>query len=250
MNKFIDTLTSTLASTASLWRGTNSRPAPNQPVQLLQLYDIENCPYCRVVREALTVLDIDAIIYPCPKGGERYRTLVEEKGGKAMFPFLVDKNTGVEMYESADIVAYLRKTYGDKSGGIALHGLKLAGSMLSSASRGIKGQRVKPAKIPAKPLILYSFESSPFSRPVRELLCELELAYELRNTGKAMIKDIGPPSMRATLFPDEPVQGRNRLQLLEQADKVQVPYLIDPNTSIEMFESSDIMVYLNETYAL
>ena len=250
MNKFIDTLTSTLASTASLWRGTNSRPAPNQPVQLLQLYDIENCPYCRVVREALTMLDIDAIIYPCPKGGERYRTLVEEKGGKAMFPFLVDKNTGVEMYESADIVAYLRKTYGDKSGGIALHGLKLAGSMLSSASRGIKGQRVKSAKIPAKPLILYSFESSPFSRPVRELLCELELAYELRNTGKAMMKDIGPPSMRATLFPDEPVQGRNRLQLLEQADKVQVPYLIDPNTSIEMFESSDIMIYLNQTYAL
>jgi glutathione S-transferase len=249
MNKFIDTLTSTLASTASLWRGTNSRPTANQPVQLLQLYDIENCPYCRVVREALTVLDIDAIIYPCPKGGERYRAMVEEKGGKAMFPFLVDKNTGVEMYESADIVAYLRKTYGDKSGGVALHGLKLAGSMLSSASRGIKGQRVKPAKKPVKPLILYSFESSPFSRPVRELLCELELAYELRNTGKAIMKDIGPPSLRARLFPDEPVQGRNRLQLLEQTGKVQVPYLIDPNTSIEMFESSDIMVYLNETYA-
>ena len=84
---------------------------------------------------------------------------------------------------------------------------------------------------------------------MRELLCELELAYELRNTGKAIMKDIGPPSLRARLFPDEPVQGRNRLQLLEQTGKVQVPYLIDPNTSIEMFESSDIMVYLNETYA-
>jgi glutathione S-transferase len=250
MDKFIDTLSSTLASTASLWRGTNSRPAPNQPKQLLELYDFENCPYCRVVREALTVLDIDAIIYSCPKGGERYRTLVKEKGGKAQFPFLVDKNTGVEMYESADIVAYLSKTYGEKSDGLSLHGLKLAGSMLSSASRGLKGQRVKPAKTPIKPLILYSFESSPFSRPVRELLCELELAYELRNTGKAMMKDMGPPGIRAKLFPDEPVQGRNRLRLLEQAGKVQVPYLIDPNTGIEMFESSDIMAYLNETYAL
>lgn len=250
MSKFTNVLGSTLASTASLWRGTNSRPAPNQPVQLLELYDIENCPYCRVVREALAVLDIDAIIYPCPKGGERYRTLVEERGGKEMFPYLVDKNTGVEMYESADIVAYLRKTYGNKSGRMNLHGLKLAGSMLSSASRGIKGQRVKLAKKSVKPLILYSFESSPFSRPVRELLCELELAYELRNTGKAMMKDMGPPRLRARLFPDEPVQGRNRLQLLEQTGKVQVPYLIDPNMSIEMFESSDIIVYLNETYAL
>jgi glutathione S-transferase len=250
MSKFTNVLGSTLASTVSFWRGTNSRPAPNQPLQLLELYDIENCPYCRVVREALTVLDIDAIIYPCPKGGERYRTIVNERGGKAQFPFLVDNNTGVELYESADIVTYLRKSYGDKDGGMSLHRLKIAGSMLSSATRGLKGQRVKPAKIPAKPLILYSFESSPFSRPVRELLCELELAYELRNTGKAIMKDIGPPSLRATLFPDEPVQGRNRLQLLEQAGKVQVPYLIDPNTSIEIFESSDIMVYLNETYAL
>jgi glutathione S-transferase len=250
MNTFIDTLTSTLASTASFWRGTNSRPAPNPPIQLLELYDIENCPYCRVVREALTVLDLDAIIYPCPKGGGRYRPLAKEKGGKAQFPFLVDSNTGIEMYESADIVAYLIKTYGGKSNGPSLHGLKLAGSMLSSASRGLKGQRVKSASKPVQSLILYSFESSPFSRPVRELLCELELAYELRNTGKAMLKDMGPPSIRAKLFPDEPVQGRNRLRLLEQTGKVQVPYLIDPNIDIEMFESSDIMIYLNQTYAL
>ena len=249
MNKFTNILGSTLASTVSFWRGTNARPSQRQPMQLLALYDIENCPYCRVVREALTVLDLDAVIYPCPKGGERYRSLVKERGGRAQFPFLIDINTGIEMYESADIVAYLHKTYGDKGEGIKLHGLKVMGSMLSSASRGFKGQQAKAAKIPAKALILYSFESSPFSRPVRELLCELELSYELRNTGKAMIKDMGPPSVRATLFPDEPVQGRNRLQLLKQAGKVQVPYLIDPNTSTEMFESSDIMTYLVETYA-
>jgi glutathione S-transferase len=65
-----------------------------------------------------------------------------------------------------------------------------------------------------------------------------------------MLKDMGPPSIRAKLFPDEPVQGRNRLRLLEQTGKVQVPYLIDPNIDIEMFESSDIMIYLNQTYAL
>jgi glutathione S-transferase len=31
---------------------------------------------------------------------------------------------------------------------------------------------------------------------------------------------------------------------------VQLPYLIDPNTGEEMFESNDIMAYLNKTYAL
>ena len=30
---------------------------------------------------------------------------------------------------------------------------------------------------------------------------------------------------------------------------VQVPYLIDPNTGTEMFESADIIRYLEQTYA-
>ena len=49
--------------------GINSAPAQSKPIQLLQLYDIENCPYCRLVREALTELDLDVEIYPCPKIG-------------------------------------------------------------------------------------------------------------------------------------------------------------------------------------
>ena len=38
-----------------------------------------------------------------------------ERGGKAQFPYLVDPNTGREMYESDDIVRYLFDTYGDGS---------------------------------------------------------------------------------------------------------------------------------------
>ena len=30
---------------------------------------------------------------------------------------------------------------------------------------------------------------------------------------------------------------------------MQVPYLVDPNSQIAMFESADIVEYLNETYA-
>ena len=112
--------------------------------------------------------------------------------------------------------------------------------------RGLNARASKPAE---QPLELYSFESSPFSRLVRERLCELELPYVLRNTAKELWKDMGPPEFRAALFPDAPVEGRNRIALLERAGKVQVPYLIDPNTGTELFESADILAYLNKTYA-
>jgi glutathione S-transferase len=35
-----------------------------------------------------------------------------QRGGKSQFPYLVDEEAGVEMYESGDIVAYLAKKYG------------------------------------------------------------------------------------------------------------------------------------------
>jgi hypothetical protein len=38
-----------------------------------------------------------------------------ERSGKMMVPYLADPNTGTEMFESADIVAYLRRTYSAKA---------------------------------------------------------------------------------------------------------------------------------------
>ena len=68
-------LGSTLTSTLSLWRGTSllKSAAVRQPEKPLKLYDMEGSPYCRLVREALTALGLDAQIYPCPAGGTRYR---------------------------------------------------------------------------------------------------------------------------------------------------------------------------------
>src|SRR4030095_9167143 len=86
----------------------------SRPAALFELYEFEACPYCRIVREALTELDLDALIRPCPKGGTRFRSLVKKRGGKAQFPFLVDPNTGTELYESADIIDYLYRTYGNR----------------------------------------------------------------------------------------------------------------------------------------
>jgi len=243
--------TSLLASQLRGWRGTNAfRPATRQPAQLLELYEYEGCPYCRLVREALTELDLDARIYPCPKGGTRFRPRVKELGGKLQFPFLVDPNTGTQLYESADIVAYLRRTYGgrDTQPGLLDRPLKVATSMLASGLRSGRGLRARPSKAAAQPLELFSFESSPFSRLVREALCELELPYVLRNTGKGHWKDLGPPSVRDRLHKAPKDSGRNRKALLARAGHVQLPYLVDPNSGREMFESADILRYLDETY--
>jgi glutathione S-transferase len=39
------------------------------------------------------------------------RDVFVARSGKMMVPYLVDPNTGTEMFESADIVAYLDATY-------------------------------------------------------------------------------------------------------------------------------------------
>ena len=61
--------------------------------------------------------------------------------------------------------------------------------------------------------------------------------------------DMGPPSFRDRLFRAAKDTSRNRRALLERTGRVQVPYLIDPNTGIEMYESAAIIDYLQKTYA-
>jgi len=243
---------SILISSFAGWRGTATfRAAYRQPVEPLQLYDIEACPYCRLVREALTELDIDVLILPCPKNGTRYREQAQALAGKQQFPLLVDPNTGTSLYESADIIDYLGKTYDGRTrstrglGRIA----QLASSMLASSLQSpAHGLRAAPSRAPAQPLELYSFESSPYSRVVREVLCELQLPYLLRNTGKARMSDMGTAMMRDRWWKGPKDTSRNRKALLARAGQVQVPYLVDANTGIGMFESADIIAYLRKTY--
>lgn len=239
---------------STLLRGTNgiqSKPSAVKPRNMLQLYDIENCPYCRLVREALTELDLDAEIYPCPKQGERFRPELVARGGKAQFPYLVDPNTGVEMYESLDIVEYLFGTYGQRELPLKWRPGKLQtlGSMLASAPRMRKGMQARPGVEPEFMLELYSFESSPYARPVRELLCEMEIPYVLRSCGRTQLQEWVLPPLRARLniTPDSELENRRALQDAE--GKVSIPYLYDPNTEQGLFESADIIDYLRDTYA-
>jgi len=247
-----NTVTSLLSTLVRAGSGIQSRPAAHKPEQTLQLFDIENCPYCRLVREALTELDLDAEIYPCPKGGERFRPEVVERGGKAQFPYLVDPNTGEELYESLDIVAYLFEIYGER--GLPLKwragALQTLGSMLASAPRMGQTMHAVSSRQPEYLLELYSFESSPFARPVRELLCNMELPYILRTCGRSQLQEWVLPSLRDALGiqPESSLANRRHLQATE--GRVSIPYLYDPNTGAGLFESTDIMAYLRETYGV
>jgi len=231
VNRMLDVTTSIMTSLARLGSGLAVGRLGTRPEKLLEVYEFEACPFCRKVREALSILDLEARILPCPKAGERFREPLIERGGKAQFPYLVDPNTGIEMYESDDIVRYLFEHYGDGRVPmmLAMGPLTDISCVISSVPRGRGGSRVTPSRAPKQPLELVSFEASPFSRIVRETLCTLELPYLLRNVAR------GSPSRDA---------------FVRRAGRMMVPWLCDPNTGAELFESRDIVEYLTEQYAL
>ncbi len=245
-----DVLASSLTSTLRGWTGIVSTPAAIKPEKTLELYEFEGCPYCRLVREALTELDIDVIVYPCPKRGQRFRPKVVELGGKAQFPFLVDPNTGVQMYESMDIVAYLYETYGQRDLPLkwrvgALQKISSIGSGIPRLGRGVTA---RPSKAPSEMLELYSFEASPFARPVRELLCQMEIPYILRSCGRSEKEEWLPPKLRETLNIRPKSELPNRIALMEKEGKMAIPYLYDPNSGEGLFESGEIFDYLKQLY--
>ena len=202
--------------------------AGTKPEKPVEIYEFQGCPFCRKVRVAVSALGIDVLFRPCPQGGEVWRPEAIEKGGKSQFPYMIDPNTGVEMYESADIISYLFKTYGpgDVPGSLSFRNSAIANSIGLLGRMGA-GSRAKPSSIPPQPLDLWGYEASPFVTLVKEVLCELELPYVQRSAPR------GSPKRQE-------VYGRK--------GHFQVPYLEDPNTGAELFESSAIIDYLQFVY--
>lgn len=191
----------------------------------------EGCPFCRRVREVITYLDLCVTIKPCAQGS-RHREEVVALSGKSTptFPYLVDQTAEVSMFESEDICAHLLSRYGGPDvEPLAPPPLPLLA--LPSLFRWGRGTAVEESARnrapPAQPLTLYSYEGNQFCRLVREVLCECDLPYELRSTGK------GSP---------------RREELQERSGKTTAPYLVDANTGTSMPESADIVAYLAEQY--
>lgn len=66
-----------------------------RPKQPIILYEFQGCPFCAKVREAVSILDLDVLFYPCPKDGKKFRPAAVARGGKSQFPYMVDPNTKV-----------------------------------------------------------------------------------------------------------------------------------------------------------
>ena len=156
-------------------------------------------------------------------------------------PFLVDPNTGTEMFESDDIVEYMLSTYGPPRGAYdpkdlwpLRGGFQVATATLATLLRGLAGSQRQPNARPdnkaMQPLQLWGYEPSPFVRPVREKLCALCLPHTLVPTARG---------------------SANRDALVRKTGvQFQVPYLVDPNTGIELFESPEIVEYLEAVYTI
>ncbi|HLK11787.1 MAG TPA: glutathione S-transferase N-terminal domain-containing protein [Candidatus Binatia bacterium] len=230
MSRTLDVVTSFAASVARAGAGMAVGTRAERPARPLVLYEFEACPYCRKVREALSILDLDVLIRPCPRGGPRFREEVRRQGGRVQLPYLVDPNAGRALYESDDIVRHLFAAYGDGNvpALLALPVVTDVTSGLASLCRPTRGRTYRAARHPERPLELWSFEASPYCRLVREALCELELEYVLHNVAQ------GSPQREA---------------FVARSGRMQVPYLADPNTGAALFESADIVRYLDRTYA-
>lgn len=118
---------------------------------------------------------------------------------------------------------------------------------------GLRGGMAKPLKknkpAPEQLLELWGFEASPYTRIVRGVLSELEIPYIYHNVAKERWQDYGPAKLRLKPGKYEPLPGGKREQLFTMmGNNIQVPYLVDPNTNVKMFESKDIVKYLKGQY--
>ncbi|KAL7466965.1 hypothetical protein ACHAXS_007235 [Conticribra weissflogii] len=274
----LDTLTSGLASISRIQYGVTvspdrvslTGPAAFYLPKLKILYDVENSRACRSVRERITELDlaVDKVIPSAQnsrvmngglEGVEKpsvVPTLVaivegkEQKfqGEHQILEFLNDKFSNEKRKSQVRSVASsptLESSDGTESNVEIESAVTQIKEILSDLTKYLPGllrpgRGTKVASTasftlpnvprPRNPLILYSYEGNQFCRLVREIFTELDLSYELRSAGKGSFR-------------------REELSEITGGSS-QCPYLIDPNTGIQMPESKDIIQYLFDTYAL
>jgi glutathione S-transferase len=224
--EFASSLAATLVRAGSGARVTSVGP---RPADTLILYEMESCPFSRLVREALSELDLDAVIKPCPKGEESHRAELRRLTDRETVPYLIDRGLGLALHDADRIVRHLFTHYG--SAGVPARFARtraaLFTSKLASRLRGTKRAYVAPAVRPAFPLELWNYEGSPYCRLVREQLDAHGLSYLSRNLAR---------------------ESPRRAAFLSHFGKLQFPALYDPNVDRTLFETSIILEHLRNAY--
>ncbi|ONM04074.1 Thioredoxin family protein [Zea mays] len=175
-----------------------------RPEKPIEIYEFEGCPFCRKVREMVTVLDLDVLFYPCPQKAQRS----DLKSSK-----WVERNNSLTWRWNCSNYAI---TWSVDTG-------------LATLGRIGKGNSYIASKVPPQPIEIWACEGSPFCKLVRETLVELELPHLLHSCAR------GSPK---------------RQEFFKKKGLFQAPYIEDPNTGVQMFESAEIIDYLKATYAL
>jgi glutaredoxin len=245
---------SSLSDTSTTTTPSSTTTANN--IRIVKLYDIENSPQCRLVRERITELDLVVeTVVPAASNSfavQQSDSILAQNGMVVPMLVVTSSTTGEMNVVSGvdDILTYLDDNMvpyssgrgsstndGDVSASI-LQNVHVVGSYLAGWIRLGRGTKVascvssslEKVNRPVTPLILYSYEGNQFCRLVREVLTELDITYELRSAGK---------------------ESPRRAELAAiNGGSSQCPYLIDPNTGMSMAESRDIIQYLYDNYAL
>jgi len=79
----------------------------------LTLYRLEGCPFCEFVVDKLDELELD-FESVWVEGLHSRRNEVKRVSGQRGVPVLIDESYGVTMAESAQIIEFLEKNYGEE----------------------------------------------------------------------------------------------------------------------------------------
>jgi glutaredoxin len=73
----------------------------------LILYIKNGCPWCKKI---IDFADVNDVVFEQLKEKNEPGVLEDllNRGGKSQFPYLVDETADIEMYESGDIIEYLK----------------------------------------------------------------------------------------------------------------------------------------------
>lgn len=183
----------------------------------------------RKVREALSILDIDCIVYPSTRSWDR---LGFDHRRQAIT--LRDPNTGAEYADADEIVAYLFETYGGgaeipwvmrRDNGVGETLLKIAiwlragsGTKYNGGKGGDDEEGTGPAPTSVE---FWGYEASPFCGVAYEAVIEAGIPHVLKTVARGSSK---------------------RNALFEAEGHFQAPYFVDG--SVSMFESAAIIEYI------
>jgi glutaredoxin len=200
---------------------TSTIPVP-RPEKPLVLYSYEGNQFCRLVREVLMELDIVYELRSAGKQSPRREELAEITGGSSQCPYLIDPNTGVSMFESADIIKYLYNTYAlwtppseilAAASAVVSPLLKPVYKKLAPVQVGsynedkllykdeiAKAKAEIEKEVSSDTVVVYTYSLSPFCTEATKLLDSLGVTYKEISLGSEWIPGlISEPAKRAAL---------------------------------------------------